>query len=133
MKDILKNIFGEHIDMSKIDETLSNIIFLQSYYPIDKNKIHIMTIHKSKGLEFDATFLVDLHKFIIPTIDFNTGEYRDINEDKCIHYVALTRAKKVVLLTINGVRHNSKGEIKNGEESEFVSNINRPDLISYRA
>lgn len=91
-----------------------------------------MTIHKSKGLEFDATFLVDLHKYIIPTIDFQTGEYNDLNEDKCIHYVALTRAKKVVLLTINSLRHNSRGELKRGEESEFISNITIPVLILYR-
>ena len=132
MKQIIKSLFGETIDMSKIDETMNDENYLQSYYPADEDKILIMTIHKSKGLEFDATFLVDLHKYIIPTIDFQSGEYNDLNEDKCIHYVALTRAKKVVLLTINSLRHNSRGELKRGEESEFISNITRPDLILYR-
>ena len=54
------------------------------------------------------------------------------DEDKCVHDVSLTRARKAVIMAVNSIRHNSKGETKKGIESEFVDNLKRPDLITYR-
>lgn len=132
MLNLTKNIFGGDIDLSNIIDTLNNDNYLVTYKPMDLEKVHIMTIHKSKGLEFDAVFILDLHEYILPKIDFKNGGYIDINEDKCVHYVSLTRARKAVIMAVNSIRHNSKGETKKGIESEFVDNLKRPDLIMYR-
>lgn len=132
MLKLTTTIFGEDIDLTNIQNTINNDDYLMTYKPMELNKIHIMTIHKSKGLEFDAVFVVDLHKFIIPKYDYNKKEYIDINEDKCIHYVSLTRARKTVILTVNSLRHNLSGEEKTGIESEFIDDTIRNDLIQYR-
>ncbi len=132
MLNLTKSIFGGDIDLSNIIDTLNNDNYLVTYKPMDLEKVHIMTIHKSKGLEFDAVFILDLHEYILPKIDFKNGGYIDINEDKCVHYVSLTRARKAVIMAVNSIRHNSKGETKKGIESEFVDNLKRPDLITYR-
>ena len=130
--ELLRYIFDNHVDLSKIEATIKNDDFLKSYMPLDKNKIHIMTIHKSKGLEFDVVLILDLHKYIIPKFDFGNKRYVDLYEDKCIHYVSITRAKKAVFMLVNTQRHNSSGQLKNGIESEFISDSERPDLILYR-
>ncbi len=129
---LLKYIFNNNVNLSNIEATIKNDNFLKSYKPLDKNKIHIMTIHKSKGLEFDVVLILDLHKYIIPKLDFDNNRYVDLYEDKCIHYVSITRAKKAVLMLVNSQRHNSLGILKNGMESEFISDNERPDLIAYR-
>ena len=129
---LIKSIYGEDIDLCNINEVISNELYLRTYMPMDSNKIRVMSIHKSKGLEFDAVIILDLHKYIIPSWDFDNNIYKDLEEDKCIHYVSITRAKKLVIFAVNTKRHNSKGNLKDGIESEFISNSDRPDLISYR-
>ncbi len=75
---------------------------------IDKNKIQVMTIHKSKGLEADIVIILRTINGIIPFIhpDYEimtalNKSYREIlDEEKRLFYVALTRAKeKVFILT----------------------------------
>ena len=92
----------------------------QSLFKIEDDTIPIMSIHKAKGLEFDVVFILDIHKYIIPREKFNPSGYLDLEECRNIHYVALTRAKKAVILCLNTIRTNSKGELKNGIMSEFI-------------
>ncbi len=73
-----------------------------------------------------------MHKYIIPMFDSKNNRYVDLYEDKCIHYVSITRAKKAVLMLVNSQRHNSSGQLKDSVESEFISDKERPDLILYR-
>ena len=54
------------------------------------NRINIMTMHGSKGLEFKAVFIVDANQGIIPTS--NALRERDFEEERRLFYVAMTRA-----------------------------------------
>ena len=45
--------------------TLSDPIILNGYIPAAKNEVNIMTLHKSKGLEFNIVFHMDMYKYII--------------------------------------------------------------------
>ena len=54
------------------------------------NRINIMTMHGSKGLEFKAVFIVDANQGIIPTS--NALRERDFEEERRLFYVAITRA-----------------------------------------
>lgn len=54
------------------------------------NRINIMTMHGSKGLEFKAVFIVDANQGIIPTS--NVLRERDFEEERRLFYVAMTRA-----------------------------------------
>lgn len=62
----------------------------------EESGIHILTMHGSKGLEFDRVFLPDLNEGIIPGRDCLT--LRDLEEERRLLYVAITRAKKELYL-----------------------------------
>ncbi|MFW5891299.1 MAG: 3'-5' exonuclease, partial [bacterium] len=113
-KDYSNNSLKQLENVLKDDESLC------SYYPISDNEMQIMTIHKSKGLEFKAVFHLDLYKYIIPS--YQAPENTTImQEDLNLHYVALTRAKKVCFLLSSSKRINYKKRILDGIPSEFLS------------
>lgn len=63
-----------------------------------KNEVTLMTLHASKGLEFDNIFLIGMEEEILPhkkTINDGT----DINEERRLCYVGITRARKKLIMT----------------------------------
>jgi DNA helicase-2/ATP-dependent DNA helicase PcrA len=81
-----------------------------------------MTLHKSKGLEFDLVFHLDLYRWILP--QFNGDYAQDLN----LHYVGITRAKEACILCNSTHRHNSNDQIVVAEDSEFLSLEGLPEL-----
>lgn len=84
-----------------------------------------MTLHKSKGLEFDAIIHLDLYEWILPykevkNNDFNNPIYSNWSQDINLHYVGLTRARKGCVLVSSTQRTNYKFELKNAKDSEFI-------------
>lgn len=63
----------------------------------DADKITMMTIHASKGLEFPVVFVVGLNEGVMPSAKSKTPE--DFEEERRIGYVALTRAKDILFMT----------------------------------
>ena len=55
-------------------------------------KIPIITIHQAKGLEFDYVFMASLEDHVFPT--YWARQKGDIEEEKRLFYVAMTRAKR---------------------------------------
>ena len=79
-----------------------------------------MTLHKSKGLEFDVIFHLDLYSYIIPSF----GAYDNVtqwNEDLNLHYVGITRAKQVCFLLSSTQRLRPDKPALNAKVSEFLS------------
>ncbi|MGN6265817.1 MAG: UvrD-helicase domain-containing protein [Ginsengibacter sp.] len=103
-------------------EVLSNSNLLDSYKPAEENEVQIMSLHKSKGLEFDMVFHLDLYEWILPKKEFNAHEtlFSDIVQDINLHYVGITRAKKCCVLCYSSMRTNYKNEQKKGSASEFL-------------
>ena len=88
-----------------------------------KERIPIITVHQSKGLEFDYVFLAGLEEKIFPSSQsINKG---DLKEEKRLFYVAITRAKKKLYLTNSKV--NKWGRLT--DESRFIKDINSKYLI----
>lgn len=88
-----------------------------------KERIPIITVHQSKGLEFDYVFLAGLEEKIFPASQaINKG---DLKEEKRLFYVAITRAKKKLYLTNSKV--NKWGRLT--DESRFIKDINFKYLI----
>lgn len=116
--------------VEKLQKVLMNKNSLLSFAPALKDEIQIMTIHKSKGLEFAVVFHLDLNKFILPEKVKNNGvwEFKDYEQCKNLHYVGITRAEELCVLVTSTKRTNSSDEEKNGEPSEFFQ-VN--DLINY--
>ncbi|ENW5214752.1 UvrD-helicase domain-containing protein [Enterobacter cloacae] len=105
------NLESIHID--GINEVLQVDAVRNNYLPINQNEVQIMNIHKSKGLEFDCVYHLDLYDHVLPKREYPVGS-RDViykNEKQCLnlHYVALTRAKKFVVLVTSTERIGSKG------------------------
>jgi len=95
--DELKEIFNSfsHLvkDYKTIKELLDELRVPPKENVDEEDKINIMTIHKSKGLEFPIVFLVNTNDGIIPH-----GMNEDLEEEKRLFYVAMTRAEKELYL-----------------------------------
>ena len=75
-----------------LENIFKNIVSLSN----SKGSLELLTIHSSKGLEWDYVFIPLLLNGIIPT---SIGEHQNIEEEKRLFYVALTRAKKELFLS----------------------------------
>jgi len=63
----------------------------------DVEKVTLMTVHSAKGLEFDAVFIVGLEENLFPS-DMSGDDERQIEEERRLLYVAMTRARKHLTL-----------------------------------
>ena len=100
-----------------LDDILSNQAALSTFIPALDNQVNILTLHKSKGLEFEIVFHLDMYKWVIPN-EYGTKEnqIQDLN----LHYVGITRAKKACYIIIGTMRCNSRDEIIRAEASPFL-------------
>src|SRR4029079_16416355 len=85
-----------------------------------EDKVNVMTFHSAKGLEFTACFLIGLEDHIIPHEKhlLDTG----IEEERRLMYVALTRAKKHLTLSMARMRK-KMGKDLNTNPSRFLFEI----------
>ncbi len=65
----------------------------------DTGKVNLMTIHASKGLEFDVVFLAGVEKDIIPHARAVAENPENIEEERRLFYVAITRARKKLFIS----------------------------------
>lgn len=105
---------------------LKNRPSLSSYEPVANNEIQIMTIHKSKGLEFKIVIHLDLYDYIIPF--YSSIRNDEYDEDINLHYVAITRAKEACIFITSTKRINSSGIINDGKVSMFLTKENLASL-----
>lgn len=88
----------------------------------DPNKVSLMTIHLSKGLEFPIVHLVGLEENLFPSF-MSSSTREELEEERRLFYVALTRAEKRVFLTY-AVSRFQWGKITDAEPSRFLSEVN---------
>jgi DNA helicase-2/ATP-dependent DNA helicase PcrA len=87
----------------------------------DKNKVSIMTIHAAKGLEFSHIYVVGVEEELFPS-EMSLGSPRDLEEERRLFYVAVTRAKKNVTISYSQLRY--KWGVPNScEPSRFIKDI----------
>lgn len=87
----------------------------------DKDKISLMTVHLAKGLEFPAVFIVGLEENLFPSM-MNLNTRQELEEERRLFYVALTRAEKFAHLTYSVSRFRW-GKITDSEPSRFLEEI----------
>lgn len=87
----------------------------------DKEKVTMMTIHNAKGLEFDNVFIVGLEEDLFPSA-MAKEEYRGLEEERRLFYVAITRARKFCMITYAKSRF-SYGKINACNPSRFLRDI----------
>ncbi len=94
-----------------------------------EGKVHLMTIHSAKGLEFDIVFLAGVEDHIIPHARSLEENPENIEEERRLFYVAITRAKKLLYMTACLTRRIMR-EVQECLPSRFIEEI--PDnLIEY--
>ncbi len=118
------------------EEGASDIRFLSEFMQdialhtdADKNNeegadvVTLMTIHASKGLEFPYVFIVGLEENLFPSM-MSLTKRSDIEEERRLFYVALTRGEKQVFLSYSGSRYKF-GNLQYSEPSRFILELDR--------
>jgi len=88
----------------------------------DKDTVSLMTIHSAKGLEFKNVFVVGLEENLFPS-QMSLNSRTDLEEERRLFYVAVTRAEKKLTLTYATSRYRW-GTLTNCEPSRFINEIN---------
>lgn len=91
----------------------------------NENAINLMTVHTAKGLEFDYVFLVGFCDGVFPSI--HSIEENNIDEERRLAYVAVTRAKKELFITANKTYNFAIKKEK--EPSRFIKEIEKDNLV----
>ena len=88
---------------STFDEYLQNITLLSAQDDIvDGDYVNLMTVHVAKGLEFPCVFIVRFNAGVFPNMRAITEEgYKGLEEERRLAYVAMTRAKERLYLTLS--------------------------------
>ena len=94
----------------------------------DVPRVSLMTIHLSKGLEYPYIYIVGLEENLFPSaMSMNTRS--ELEEERRLFYVALTRAEKVAYLTYAQTRYRW-GKLVDGEPSRFLGEI-EDEFVEY--
>lgn len=93
----------------------------------DDNRVTLMTVHASKGLEFRHVFVVGLEEELFPAA-MAMGSARELEEERRLLYVAITRAKETCLLSYAASRYRN-GKPTASPPSRFIRDIDPAYLI----
>ena len=88
-----------------------------------EKKVSLMTIHLAKGLEFNHVYVVGLEEDLFPSALSSTTR-SDLEEERRLFYVAITRAKKKIILTYAKTRYRW-GKLNDCEPSRFIDEIDK--------
>ena len=98
-------------------------------YDEDKNRVSLMTVHSVKGLEFDYVFITGLEEGIFPHMN-SLMNNSDLEEERRLCYVAITRAKEKLYL-VNARLRMMFGHDCTNLPSRFIGEINKDLLDGY--
>lgn len=87
----------------------------------DDEKVTLMTVHASKGLEFDHVFVVGMEEDLFPS-SMTSYELRGLEEERRLFYVAITRAKQTCTITFAKSRF-KHGKTSPTRQSRFLKDI----------
>ena len=112
---------GEDTSLTSFLEDVALATDFDSEKNDDKPTVSLMTIHQSKGLEYLYVYVVGLEENLFPSaMSMNTRS--ELEEERRLFYVALTRAEKVAYLTYAQTRYRW-GKLIDAEPSRFLEEI----------
>jgi ATP-dependent DNA helicase Rep len=92
----------------------------------ETDQVQLMTLHASKGLEFPYVFIVGMEEGLLP--HQSSIDEDNIEEERRLAYVGITRAQKVLFMTLVKERR-QYGEVNNPEPSRFLHELPQDDLV----
>ncbi|QWC00009.1 UvrD-helicase domain-containing protein [Mycoplasmatota bacterium] len=128
---ILEKISDYDINISNYDKlaTLLNdlVLHVEAEDNEEKEAVSLMTFHSAKGLEFDVVFMTCLEQSLFPSIRNSFDSANNIDEERRLFYVGLTRARNLVYLTNCKTRF-MYGRYMDNLDSQFIEEIDE-DLV----
>ncbi|KGI60540.1 MULTISPECIES: ATP-dependent helicase [unclassified Prevotella] len=104
-----------------LPDFLQTVALYQDKETEDGSKVNLMTVHAAKGLEFPTVFIVGLEENIFPS-PMSTNSLRELEEERRLLYVAITRAEKRCILTCAKNRWRY-GKLETDVPSRFLRDI----------
>ena len=89
----------------------------------DRDKVTLMTMHSAKGLEFNHVYITGMEDTLFPS-PMSSGNPRELEEERRLFYVALTRAKNMATLTYALNRY-KWGNLEHSKPSRFLNEIDQ--------
>lgn len=89
----------------------------------EEDKVNLMTMHASKGLEFDTVYLAGVEDNIIPSSRALEEDPKNIDEERRLFYVAITRARRELTISHCQYRKDRMGERHQALPSRFLEEI----------
>ncbi len=128
LKNTLERLQEDDPDAG-IEEAIARLILLdlmdRQEEEDDSNRVQLMTLHASKGLEFPHVFLMGMEEELLP--HRNSIENGDIQEERRLAYVGVTRAKRTLTITLARQRKQF-GELLDCTPSRFLDELPQEDL-----
>lgn len=93
--------FEERYEENSLEDFLAHVSLLADVDKTDETKkdtVTLMTVHSAKGLEFDTVFITGLEEGMFPILDPEDPE-NELEEERRLFYVAITRAKRMLYIT----------------------------------
>lgn len=115
----------ESSENPSLDDYLSGISLYSSIDDMnDENYVKLMTVHSSKGLEFNYVFIVGMEDGNFPLVKEYQETEDEIDEERRLYYVALTRAKKQLFVSYSEEKYsfNDESYVKN-RHSRFIDEM----------
>jgi len=123
---------SEDLPAVTLNDYLENVSLLSAVDVEDEdggnNKISLMTVHSSKGLEYPYVFVTGMEENIFPSGGFLATE-TEIEEERRLFYVAMTRAKKVLALSFAQTRMRN-GKHESNSPSRFVKEVDQKYILN---
>ena len=117
---------GEDASLTSFLEDVALATDFDSDTKDDTPRVALMSIHQSKGLEFSYVYIVGLEENLFPSaMSMNTRS--ELEEERRLFYVALTRAEKQAYLSYAQTRYRW-GKLTDGEPSRFLEEIDEQYL-----
>ena len=130
-KENIEELINKSVDYEdgELSLFLEEVSLVADIDRMDENtdRITLMTLHGAKGLEFDTVYLAGMEEGLFPSA-MSSNSREDLEEERRLAYVGITRAKKNLILT-SAKQRMINGETRYSLLSRFVSEIPR-DLLN---
>lgn len=128
-KSLDKTADGDEDDEKRIQDAIAKLVLrdlLERQEEEDESdQVQLMTLHASKGLEFPHVFMVGMEEDLLP--HRNSIDDNNIEEERRLTYVGITRAQKTLTMTLAGKRKQF-GEFSETTPSRFLDELPKEDV-----
>ncbi len=123
LSDRINKYFSSNPD-KKLNDYLRSVSIIGNENNEDtQSAVNLMTMHASKGLEFKVVFLAGIEDNIIPSKRALEENSENIDEERRLFYVAITRAEEKLYVNYADARLDYEGKLKSALPSRFIEEI----------